>query len=78
MHYPNMFCLMDDLRNMGESNAAWNRPLHVHRDVLLAASAIYDGNLLGCMQMIFLWEFANEVLWSTGQFFYAELTITCE
>ncbi|KAA0190429.1 S-adenosyl-L-methionine-dependent methyltransferase [Fasciolopsis buskii] len=42
VHYPNMFCLMDDLRNMGESNAAWNRPLHVHRDVLLAASAIYD------------------------------------
>ncbi|VDP76421.1 unnamed protein product [Echinostoma caproni] len=42
IHYPNMFCLMDDLRNMGESNAALNRPLHMHRDVLLAASAIYD------------------------------------
>jgi NADH dehydrogenase [ubiquinone] 1 alpha subcomplex assembly factor 5 len=27
---------------MGESNAAFNRPLTVGRDVLLAASAIYD------------------------------------
>ncbi|KAA3676338.1 NADH dehydrogenase [ubiquinone] 1 alpha subcomplex assembly factor 5 [Paragonimus westermani] len=44
VHYPNMFCLMDDLRGMGESNAALNRPIHVHRDVLLAASAIYDGD----------------------------------
>ncbi|KAF6768247.1 hypothetical protein AHF37_07468 [Paragonimus kellicotti] len=42
VHYPNMFCLMDDLRGMGESNAAFNRPIQVHRDVLLAASAIYD------------------------------------
>lgn len=42
IHYPNMFALLDDLRGMGESNAALNRPLHLGRDVLLAASAIYD------------------------------------
>ncbi|OON18683.1 methyltransferase domain protein [Opisthorchis viverrini] len=42
VHYPNMFCLMDDLRGMGESNAIADRPVHIHRDVLLAASAIYD------------------------------------
>lgn len=26
---------------MAENNAAWNRPLHLHRDTLLAASSIY-------------------------------------
>lgn len=40
--YPNMFELMYDLKGMGENNAAFNRPLHLSRDVMLAASAIYD------------------------------------
>lgn len=40
--YPSMFELLHDLKGMGESNAAYNRPLTVSRDVLLAASTIYD------------------------------------
>nr|CAH8831546.1 unnamed protein product [Trichobilharzia regenti] len=42
IHYPNMFALMNDLRCMGESNAVVHRPLRLNRDVLLAASVIYD------------------------------------
>ena len=40
--YPSMFEVLQDLKGMGESNAAFNRPLTLSRDVLLAASAIYD------------------------------------
>lgn len=40
--YPSMFELMWDLKGMGENNAAWNRKLHLRRDVALAASAIYQ------------------------------------
>ncbi|EUB58376.1 putative methyltransferase [Echinococcus granulosus] len=40
--YPSMFELIDDLRGMGESNAAISRPLRLNRDVLFAASSIYD------------------------------------
>ncbi|KAF4525404.1 hypothetical protein B566_EDAN004147 [Ephemera danica] len=40
--YPSMFELMHDLKGMGESNAAWNRRVHLHRDTMLAASAIYS------------------------------------
>lgn len=40
--YPSMFELLHDLKAMGESNATFNRPLTISRDVLLAASAIYD------------------------------------
>lgn len=40
--YPSMFELINDLRAMGESNAAFNRPLTISRDVLLAASSIYE------------------------------------
>ncbi|KAF5396555.1 hypothetical protein PHET_10285 [Paragonimus heterotremus] len=53
VHYPDMFCLMDDLRGMGESNAAFNRPIQVHRDVLFAASAIYDGGFKVTVGMYF-------------------------
>ncbi|VDL59768.1 unnamed protein product [Hymenolepis diminuta] len=42
IHYPSMFELMDDLRGMGESNAALNRPIHLNREVLFAASSIYN------------------------------------
>ena len=38
-----MLELMDDLRGMGESNAAIIRPLRLNRDVIFAASSIYDG-----------------------------------
>lgn len=40
--YPTMFELMHDLKGMGESNAAWNRRPHLHRDTMLAASTIYS------------------------------------
>lgn len=40
--YPSMFELMFDLKGMGENNAAFNRPLHLGRDVMVAAAAIYD------------------------------------
>lgn len=39
--YPSMFELMEDLKGMGESNAAFNRPLHLSRDTLTCAAAIY-------------------------------------
>lgn len=42
VRYPSMFELMWDLKGMGESNAAWNRKLHFHRDSLIAAAAIYQ------------------------------------
>lgn len=28
---------------MGETNAAWNRKIHIKRDSLLAAAAVYRG-----------------------------------
>lgn len=37
-----MFELMWDLKGMGENNAAYNRPLHLGRDTLTAAAAIYE------------------------------------
>lgn len=40
--YPTMFELLWDLKGMGENNAAFNRPLHLSRDVLLAAASIYQ------------------------------------
>lgn len=39
--YPTMFELLWDLKGMGENNAAFNRPLHLSRDVLMAAASIY-------------------------------------
>jgi len=41
VRYPSIFPLMRDLKGMGESNAAVNRKLHMHRETLLAANAIY-------------------------------------
>lgn len=40
--YPSMFELLQDLKGMAESNAAFNRPLTLSRDVLLSASSIYN------------------------------------
>lgn len=37
--------LMQDLKGMGENNAAWRRKTLLHRDTILAASSIYQGNL---------------------------------
>jgi NADH dehydrogenase [ubiquinone] 1 alpha subcomplex assembly factor 5 len=43
VHYPTIWELMSDLRDMGESNAILGRRAHVSRDVLLAAEGIYNG-----------------------------------
>ncbi|XP_045769966.1 arginine-hydroxylase NDUFAF5, mitochondrial [Maniola jurtina] len=40
--YPSMWHVMSDLRALGESNAAFNRPLRLQRSTLFAAAAIYD------------------------------------
>lgn len=40
--YPTMFELLYDLKGMAESNATYNRPLTIGRDVLLASSSIYN------------------------------------
>ena len=39
--FPTLFQLMRDLKGMGENNAAWNRKVHLQRDTMLAADAIY-------------------------------------
>lgn len=44
--YPTMFELMDDLQGMAENNSAFNRPLHLGRETLLSAAAIYQ-NMYG-------------------------------
>nr|CAG4649500.1 EOG090X09JT [Scapholeberis mucronata]SVE93739.1 EOG090X09JT [Scapholeberis mucronata] len=59
--YPSMFELMQDLKGMGENNASWIRKLHLHRDTMFAASAIYkelygneDGSIPATFQIIYL------------------------
>jgi len=42
VRYPSIFPLMRDLKGMGENNASLNRKLHLHRETLLAANAIYS------------------------------------
>ena len=46
VNYPSMFELMHDLRGMGESNCAWNRPIMLKRTTMNAAAAIYK-NMYG-------------------------------
>lgn len=41
--YPSMWELLEDLRDMGESNAVVERRHFLRRDTLLAASSIYKG-----------------------------------
>uniref|UniRef100_A0A336LU23 Arginine-hydroxylase NDUFAF5, mitochondrial n=1 Tax=Culicoides sonorensis TaxID=179676 RepID=A0A336LU23_CULSO len=58
--YPTMFELLWDLKGMGENNAAFNRPLHLSRDVLMAAASIYkdmystDQGVQATFQIIYL------------------------
>lgn len=40
--FPSLFELMWDLQGMAENNAGINRKAHLHRDTMLAASAIYQ------------------------------------
>ncbi|XP_055533963.1 arginine-hydroxylase NDUFAF5, mitochondrial [Wyeomyia smithii] len=42
VRYPSMFELMADLKGMAENNAAFNRPLRINKDELMAAAAIYQ------------------------------------
>uniref|UniRef100_A0A2R5L4N7 Arginine-hydroxylase NDUFAF5, mitochondrial n=1 Tax=Ornithodoros turicata TaxID=34597 RepID=A0A2R5L4N7_9ACAR len=42
VNYPSAFHLMYDLKGMAENNATWKRKSHLHRDSLIAASAIYQ------------------------------------
>ena len=48
-----MFELMEDLKGMGENNASWIRKLHLHRDTMFAASAIYKGFFTFCFFLQF-------------------------
>jgi len=59
--YPSMWELLDDLRDMGESNAVVGRRSFIRRDTLAAASAIYkamhgneDGTVPATFQVIFV------------------------
>ncbi|KAJ9093317.1 hypothetical protein QFC20_007140 [Naganishia adeliensis] len=61
INYPSIWELMEDLRDMGESNAVLGRRPFIKRDVLLAADAIYkelhgleDGTIPATFQVIFL------------------------
>ncbi|EIN10944.1 S-adenosyl-L-methionine-dependent methyltransferase [Punctularia strigosozonata HHB-11173 SS5] len=61
VNYPSMWELMDDLRDMGESNAITNRRHFIHRDTIAAASAIYkemygndDGSVPATFQVIYM------------------------
>ncbi|KAI0371520.1 S-adenosyl-L-methionine-dependent methyltransferase [Pilatotrama ljubarskyi] len=59
--YPSMWELMEDLQDMGESNAVVGRRHFIHRDTLAAASAIYkelhgqeDGSVPATFQVIYV------------------------
>jgi len=41
--YPSIYEVMDDIRGMGEGNAAVQRTHHLPREVITAAGAIYEG-----------------------------------
>lgn len=45
VNYPSALELMQDLRAMGESNAIINRRHFLKRDTMMAAAAIYKGNV---------------------------------
>lgn len=59
--YPSMWELMEDLQDMGENNAIIGRRPLVHRNTLVAASAIYkevhgqsDGTIPATFQIIYM------------------------
>ncbi|KAH9939255.1 S-adenosyl-L-methionine-dependent methyltransferase [Epithele typhae] len=61
VNYPSMWELLEDLQDMGESNAVIGRRQVIHRDTLAAASAIYrevhaneDGTIPATFQVIFV------------------------
>ncbi|KAF8646391.1 hypothetical protein AX16_007257 [Volvariella volvacea WC 439] len=59
--YPSMWELIEDLQDMGESNAVIGKRQFIHRDTLAAASAIYkemhgneDGSIPATFQIIYM------------------------
>ena len=61
VEYPSMWELLDDLRDMGESNSIVGRRHIIRRDTLIAASAIYkemygseEGNIPATFQIIYM------------------------
>lgn len=42
VNYPSALHLMLDLKGMAENNSTWKRKSHLHRDSMIAASAIYQ------------------------------------
>ncbi|KAF9478401.1 S-adenosyl-L-methionine-dependent methyltransferase [Pholiota conissans] len=59
--YPSMWELMEDLQDMGEGNVVIGRRNAIHRDTLIAASAIYnelhgseDGSVPATFQIIYM------------------------
>jgi len=68
VRYPSIFPLMRDLKGMGENNAAVNRKLHLWKESLLAANAIY-ADLYG-EEFEVEREGAKMVLPATFQVFY--------
>jgi len=59
--YPSIWELMEDLRDMGESNAVIGRRPFIRRDTLTAASSIYqalhgneDGTIPATFQVVFM------------------------
>jgi len=61
VEYPSMWELIQDLRDMGESNVVLDRRYFVHRDTLLAASSIYrqlhgteEGTVPATFQIIYM------------------------
>ena len=51
--YPSLYELMWDIKGMGESNAAISRKPHLHRDTIMAAAAIYQGNKFFYIKFVF-------------------------
>lgn len=64
--YPSMFELMFDLKGMAENNAAFNRPLHLNRDVLIAASAIYNELYKAENGVNATFQFIHFIAWKPG------------
>jgi len=59
--YPTMFELMDDLKGMGENNCSWRRKKILHRETMLAASAVYkemygndDGSIPATFRVLYM------------------------
>ncbi|KAH0839776.1 S-adenosyl-L-methionine-dependent methyltransferase [Lanmaoa asiatica] len=57
--YPSMWELVEDLKDMGEGNAILGRRHIMHRDTLIAASAIYQGNVELSFQFSYIYSLVH-------------------